>query len=98
MYYINIIKVKLQLKNKIGVIHEREKERERGHSISFSLLDYKNSTGTFVKTKRVIIVLFFDKLPHIQKSIFILKGIFFSLKLSKIIKYTSYHFCGFTPS
>lgn len=51
-----------------------------------------------MKTKRVIIALFFDKLPHIQKSIFILKGIFFSLKLSKIIKYTSYHFCGFTPS
>lgn len=96
MYYINIIKVKLQ-RIRMGLF-TREREREREHSISFSLLDYKNSTGTFVKTKRVIIALFFDKLPHIQKSIFILKGIFFSLKLSKIIKYTSYHFCGFTPS
>lgn len=59
------------------------RKREREHSISFSLLDYKNSTGTFVKTKRVIIALFFDKLPHIQKSIFILKGIFFFIETVK---------------
>lgn len=43
----------------------RESKREREYLIFFLLLDYKNLMGIFVKIKRVIIVLFFDKLLYI---------------------------------